>query len=96
MAYDGGDMIRVTATFTASGGGQVNPPSVYLQVMNPLGTVSTWNGWGASCENPATGVFYADILASIGGAWQYRWSGHVDNWAAVEGGFSVNQTVFIL
>lgn len=95
MAYDGGDMVRLTATYTASGGAQVDAATVILQVMNPLGSVSTW-GYPASITKDSTGNYYADVLASIGGNWHYRWAGLQTNWSAGEGTFAVNQTVFIL
>lgn len=100
-AYDGGDMVRITGTFVASGGALVNPASVYLQVMNPLGTVATWgyisagSGTG-SITLVATGCFYIDQLASVGGDWNYRWAGVQANWAAGESTFTINRTVFIL
>lgn len=94
-AYDGGDMVRILATFVASGGARVNPASVILQVRNPLGSVATW-AWPASVSKTATGIFYADVLASIGGDWHYRWSGLQTNWSAAEGEFTVHQTTFIL
>jgi hypothetical protein len=94
MAYDGGDMIRIIASYVASGDTPAFPASVYLQLMNPLGSVGTW-AWPASVNVIATGTFYADVLASIGGAWHYRWSGIQTFWSAAEGTFSVNQTVFI-
>lgn len=95
MAYDGGDMVRIMATFVASGNTVVDPASVYMQLMNPLGSVSTW-GYPASITKDSVGVYYADALASVGGDWHYRWAGQNTNWAAAEGTFSVNKTVFIL
>lgn len=93
--YDGGDMIRILATFIASGALLVNPASVYLEVKNPLGSVATW-AWPGSVTRPATGIFYADVLASIGGNWVYRWAGEGTYWAAGEGGFAINHTTFFL
>lgn len=101
MAYDGGDMVRVIATFVASGGTLVNPASVYLQMVNPLGSVATWayittgSGTG-SVVSPQTGAFYIDQLASIAGDWNYRWAGVNANWAAGESSFTVNRTTFFL
>lgn len=101
MAYDGGDMIRIAGSYVASGLIQVDPASVYMQIMNPQGSVATFgyipagSGVGSILKD-STGNYYADVLASIGGDWHYRWAGEKTNWAAAEGTFSVNHTVFIL
>lgn len=72
--YDPGDVARFHATFVASGGGLVDPASVYFFVMSPNGSVSTY-GYPASMVRTATGAYYVDILASQPGDFAYRFRG---------------------
>lgn len=94
--YDAGDVIRLRATFMASGGARVAPASVYLLVKPPGGQVSTY-GYPAGISSAATGCFFNDILASVTGEWVYRWVGQPSQGqSAGESTFTIRQSAFIL
>ena len=94
--YDAGDLVRLTATFVASGGAIVTPASVYLLVKPPGGPVTTY-GYPANIGSAATGCFYLDQLASQTGDWVYRYVGQPSvGLAAGEGTFHVRPSAFVL
>jgi hypothetical protein len=92
---DVGDMIRIQATFIASGGAMSDPASVYMMLRNPKGSVATY-GWSASVTRTGVGAFYVDVIASYPGGWAYRWQGQPSaGYAAAEGSFEAYSS-FIL
>lgn len=96
--YDRGDMIRVAASFNASGVA-VDPASVYMLLRNPLGSVATYGYLTASMTKVGTGAYYVDVVPSIvpaNGTWTYRWEGRPDvSAAAGEGAFIIRITPFL-
>lgn len=77
--YDVGDVVRVTATFTAN-----TPAAVTVKVLKPDGATST-----PSVVNDGGGVYHADVTADQAGRWLYRVSGTSPGAAAEEGSFAV-------
>lgn len=67
-AYDIGDRVRVTTTFTLS---DVNTnTTVAVAVRAPDGTETS-----PSATNSATGVYYIDLDLTQAGDWMYRFTG---------------------
>ena len=93
--HDAGDLVRITASFQASGGAMVDPASVYIEIKNPSGAVTTY-GYPTTIVRSDVGAYYIDQLASQTGGWNYRWSGKPSaGLAAAEGGFEIRSS-FIL
>lgn len=70
-SYDIGDTVRVTATFTDTGGTLVDPAKVTFLVGSPTVT-STETSTGSNVINPSSGVYYLDVVIDTAGAWNYR------------------------
>lgn len=97
--YDHGDVVRLRATFVASGGGVVAPASCYLLIRPPAGPVSTYGYPAGVSSAGATGCFFKDQLASwgIAGDWAYRFVGEPSiGQAAAETVFTIRQSSFLL
>jgi hypothetical protein len=93
--YDAGDIVRLQATYRASGGAPIAPASVYCLVRPPGGAVTTYR-FPNEIASVNTGGFYLDILASQVGIWAYRFSGHPSaGMAAGEDVFSIKPSAFI-
>ena len=90
--WEVGDMVRLTATFTDSGGTGVDPSSValtYRQYQADSNSGTTLVYGVNSIVRVAAGIFYHDLAVNSGGEWRYRWAGTGVNRAAVEGQFLV-------
>lgn len=72
--YEPGDIMRFVATFVASGGGLVDPASVYFFIREAPGSVSTY-GYPASISRSGVGAYFANRLASRPGDYAYRFQG---------------------
>lgn len=91
--YDIGDVVRVSSTFTDTGGNRADPTTVYFAYETPDGTAysTTYTGIGdiVQASTPSTGVFYYDITTTGLGQYEYRFSSTGLITASAESYFSV-------
>ncbi len=80
-AYDIGDVVRCSSTFTDTGGNKADPTTVHFVHTTPDQTdtvntrTSTSTGLVDTIYKVATGVYYRDItIGSSSGAYWYRFS----------------------
>ena len=89
MAYTVGDKIRVSVTFTVSSTA-TDPTIVTIKYKTPSGAATTWvYGTDIQVIKSSTGNYYADISATEGGLWPYRWEGTGPAHGAEQGNFIV-------
>lgn len=94
--YDIGDRVRVTGTFTDTGGDEVDPTSVYFRYDRPaVGSSYTTAVYASSStglgyiDHPSTGVYTFDIVTTGAGIYSYKmWSTGVAT-SAAQGYFKV-------
>ena len=79
--YDVGDMVRMSSTFTDTGGVKADPTTVTFVYTTPDGTdlvntrTSTSTGLVDSIHRLSTGVYFRDaVIGSSSGAYWYRYS----------------------
>lgn len=78
--YDIGDVVRVSSTFTDTGGNKADPTSVSFVYTTPDGTdtvnsrTATSTGLSDSIYRVSTGVYYRDITTTSSGPYWYRFS----------------------
>lgn len=104
-AYDKGDQVRVTGTWTNASNSIANPissasaDSVILKVKNPSGSTSTFT-YGASGSSTvqqsgsSAGIYYADVSLSASGTWFFRFYSTGTNPAADETQVMVKHSAF--
>lgn len=77
-AYDIGNKIRITGTFTdpLNASAAVDPDAVYCSVLTP-GGVKTDYEYGVDSEitKSSTGIYYVDLPLDENGNWYVRWWG---------------------
>lgn len=93
-AYDRGDLVRLTATFTDTAGVATDPTTVTCRVRSPAGTTTVDTYSPGSITKDSTGVYHLDVNASESGQWWYRWEGTGAVQQADEGTFSVEASAF--
>lgn len=72
MAYDIGDVVRVTTTFTKLGV-VTDPTTVTFRVKPPSGTLVDYvYGTDANVAKVSTGVFRVDVDVDAAGTWYVR------------------------
>lgn len=86
-AYDVGDLVRLTATFSNAAGVLASPTTVTLTVTKPDGTAAS----GTTPSNTGTGTYRHDLAVDQGGIWRYRWVSTGDPTTAEEGIFFVRR-----
>lgn len=69
-AYDRGDLVRLSATFTDAAGAVADPTTVVLRLLAPDGTAST-----PATVKDSVGVYHYDLSITATGYWSYRWEG---------------------
>lgn len=70
-SFTRGDIARVSGTI--AGTANLDPGTVYAQVMAPGGSVTTYQyGVDAAVNKPAVGIYYIDVSLDIAGTWYYR------------------------
>lgn len=95
-AYDKGDGLRVTASFSDLAEAPADPTAVKIKVKKPDNTVveQTW-GVDAQPVRDGVGAFHADILLDQAGDWVCRWEGTGAVQAAEEFVFIVRASAFV-
>ena len=93
MAYDVGDLIRISASFAVSGS-NTDPTSLQLAVYAPSGSVLHVYGSSASLIKSATGIYYLDYPAGVIGPHTYRWAASGTAEGAQQGAFTVDRQGF--
>jgi hypothetical protein len=94
-AYDDGDLIVVTGTFTDRNGAPIDPDTVSFLVKNPSNVITTYVfGTDAELVQDSTGVYHVDISANITGKWYYRYVSTGIGQAAEEGEFLIKKGFF--
>lgn len=91
MSYDIGDLVALSATFTATDGvTPVDPATLTCAVTDPTGAVTTYTyGSSPGFTKASTGVYALQVDAEVAGSWLYRFLGTGTYQAAVEGTFLV-------
>jgi hypothetical protein len=93
--YDVGDLVRVTATFLASGGLQTDPSQIWFLYKSPATQAGATHQYGVTPSaiiRTGTGAYYIDVNVDKPGDWKYRWEGTGVLQVAEETGFSVRTT----
>ena len=95
MAFDKGDLVRCTGTFTNSAGTVVDPTVVLFKVKSPAGTTTTYTyGTDVEVVRDSAGVYHVDVDGNAAGQWYYRVYSTGTGQAAEEGRFSVDGSEF--
>lgn len=89
-AYNVGDGVRITATFTDLSGTVNDPTSVTFQAKDPHNTITT-----QAVTKQATGIYYTDLLLTAPGIWHYRFVGTGAVAAANEGQLTARPSAFV-
>jgi hypothetical protein len=76
-AYDIGDSVRFTATFTTSASTPIDPTTITLRTSNNggLGTASYVYGAAPEMTKMNTGIYRADLTMDAEKVWFVRWEG---------------------
>lgn len=74
MAYDIGDTIRTSASFTVNGVA-TDPTTVTATVRSPSGTSTAYTWAGATVTRNSAGNFQLDFVVTEAGRWFVRWVG---------------------
>jgi len=95
MAYQVGDLVRVTGAFTTAAGVATDPAAVVGKYRDPSGnTVSLTYGVDAALVRDGVGVYHIDINANQADWWFYRFYSTGTGQAASEGKFYVEPSRF--
>ena len=70
--YDIGDTVRLTGTFTDTGGSPADPTTVTIWVKAPTSTVQVYVSGTTGMANPAVGTFHSDYVPPSSGVFSYR------------------------
>ncbi|NOR90904.1 MAG: hypothetical protein GQ524_11705 [Anaerolineales bacterium] len=95
MAYDIGDIVRVTAYFTIDGVATDPSSGPTCKYKDPSAVVVTKTHPGdAEVVKDATGRYHLDVTIDESGTWFYLWAGTGTAQASEEGNFDVAITEF--
>lgn len=94
-SYDQGDGVRLKATFKNLTGTLVDPTTITLKTVDPIGGLATYTYGGGTVSKEGTGIYYKDMdLTSVSPGWYfYRWVGTGSATAAQEGKFYIREAV---
>ena len=68
--YTQGELVRISASF-ANGASPIDPGGVFVNLRYPTGGSTLISG--SLITNASSGIYQADIDASLPGKWHYRW-----------------------
>ena len=89
-AYDTGDLVRCTGTFTDAAGAAVDPTTVAFKVKDPSANTTTYTyGVDAELVQQAAGIYYLDVSIDETGDWWYRFESTGTGQAGGEDNFYV-------
>ena len=92
-AYQKGQTIKLTFSFTNAAGAPANPTTVTAKVEKPDGTETSYAT--PTITNPSTGTYELIVTGDQSGQWTYRGLGVTGTTSAVcEGMFSVLLSAF--
>lgn len=96
MAYDKGDLVRVTGKFRdPTTDAPLDPTTVRFKFTKPSGPITTYVlGTDPQLVKDATGDYHVDVDADEVGVWNWRWESTGTGQAAEEGYFTVQVTQF--
>ncbi len=96
LVYDVGDDALLTATFrTVSGNTAVDPTAIFLKVMLPDLSITTYEyGVGDEITRTGTGIYTFTQSCDTAGLYQYRWYSTGTGKAAQESSFQVRLSAF--
>lgn len=90
-----GDSITSTFTFTnTETGDNVDPTTVTLKALDPLGNETTYSSGDSEWANPSVGVYKLTITVSTAGWWTFAAVGTGSYSASIENSAFVNPTSF--
>lgn len=96
-AYDVGDLVRLTGTFTDADGVATDPTAITIRIKTPARVETTYTyGVDAGVERDSTGVYHIDVDITQVGTWFYRWAGTGAVKAAQENVLTVRESAFTL
>jgi hypothetical protein len=91
--HDVGDIVRLKAMFTSTGGTPADPTTVRFTVESPAGTVTTYSSTASTLTNSAVGTWSYDLTipdsTASYGVWEYRAFGEGTIVSAEESWFRV-------
>lgn len=94
-AYDNGDLVRCTGTWTDAAGTAQDPTAVLFKYKTPAGvTTMLTYGVDVALVKQATGIYYVDVNANAAGVWKYRFYSTGTGQAAAEASFRVRLSEF--
>jgi hypothetical protein len=95
MAYDLGDLVRVSAAWTNAAGTAIDPTAVFAKYKDPSGSTTTLTyGTDLALVKDSTGNYHVDIDANEAGTWRYRFYSTGTGQGAEEGNFYVSAGSF--
>jgi hypothetical protein len=95
MAYDLGDLVRISAAWTNTAGAATDPTAVFVQVKDPAGETTLYTyGTDAALVKDSTGNYHVDVDANLPGTWRYRFYSTGTGQGAEEARFSVGSSRF--
>lgn len=84
-AYDKGQSVKLSTSFTDAAGAAANPTTVTCTVREPDGTETEYTSITTpAVTNPTTGTYQLVIVADQSGMWAYRWVGTTGSTVAVD------------
>lgn len=84
--YDIGDTVRLTVTYTNTGGNPIDPTTITFHKLTPDGTTSSQT---TGITNPSSGTHYLDVVTTGKGLYEYRFSSTGTITQTAAGWFSV-------
>ena len=94
MAYDRGDSVRSTVTFTVSAA-NTDPSTITFLYKKPSGLITSLvYPTDAAVVKSATGIYYCDVSLDSAGTWYTRWEGTGACVATDEATLTVDQGQF--
>lgn len=94
-AYDVGDQVKLTATFTNASAVAADPTAVTVKTKTPAGVTTTYT-YGVDNEvvKSATGIYYILLTLATAGLWYVRFAGTGAIVAAAETSIDVMESNF--
>jgi phytoene dehydrogenase-like protein len=93
-AYDVGDLIRSSVTFTDFAGTPTDPTTVTFKYITPVGFVTQIVYPAGGITRDSAGVYHSDVTIAMAGSWWFRWNGTGAIIAATEEPVFVQTSMF--